>query len=97
MLGGGGDNVKLTHERMNLVYPPEIKKIAEFPSETLAPCHVAKVVGMAAVTIRYLAINEPDRLPFPCITSSKNSRVRIPKWPFLNSFGYYMTNGGDAG
>ena len=70
-------------------YPPQIQKIIDYPKDSLTAAQIAPVVGKDPNTIRYMARNMPERLPFPCITGGSYDRnVRFPKWPFLEAYGY---------
>ncbi len=70
------------------MYPPHIQKIIDLPKEQLTAAQIAPITGQDPNTIRYMARNMPERLPFPCIVGPTGRRVWIPKWPFLNAFGY---------
>lgn len=69
-------------------YPPYIQRLADSPKEVLTAAQIAPIVGKDPNTLRYMARNMPERLPFPCIASENDRTVRFPKWPFLEAFGY---------
>ena len=70
------------------MYPDYIQKLMDCPKEHLTAAQIARVVGMDANSIRYLAREMPERLPFPAIVGPNNVSVRFPKRPFLKAFGY---------
>jgi hypothetical protein len=69
-------------------YPPHIQKLVDSPKEVLTANQIHKIAGKDPNTLRYMARNMPERLPFPCIANPNESSVRFPKWPFLEAFGY---------
>ena len=62
-----------------------IKEIAALETEVLTPNQVAPVLGVNPQSIRIQAVENPERLGFPVIVIG--SRVKIPKWPFLEYMG----------
>jgi len=70
------------------MYPPHIQKLIDHPKEYLVASQIAPIVGKDAHTIRYMARNMPERLPFPVITNPGQSNVVFPKIPFLKAYGY---------
>ena len=59
--------------------------------ESLTATQIAPVVNKDPHTLRYMARNMPERLPFPCFTSPVDRAVKFPKWPFLEAYGYKRT------
>ena len=67
---------------------PNIQALINHPKEYFTAAQIARIVGKDANTLRHMARNMPERLPFPCLVNPEESTVRFPKWPFLAAYGY---------
>lgn len=64
-----------------------IHEIMSMPDVTITPAVAAKAIGCDPQWIRLVAKTEPERLGFRTIRL--NSRVKIPRIPFLQYLGVY--------
>lgn len=68
--------------------PSYIQELIDWPKEYLVAAQIAPLIGKDPNTVRYMARNMPERLPFPCIVNPEQSTIRFPKRPFLRALGY---------
>lgn len=64
-----------------------IHEIMSMPDVTITPAVAAKAIGCDPQWIRLVAKTDPERLGFRIIRL--NSRVKIPRIPFLQYLGVY--------
>ncbi len=61
----------------------ELERIEALPKDMLVPADVAKILGCTPYLINVATRDGKNPFPFPVIRI--NSRVRIPKIPFLKA------------
>lgn len=59
-----------------------LNDIVTYPKETLTCKQVAAILGYGEYQLHQIAVNYPERLPFPVIVIG--NRVKIPKKAFLS-------------
>ena len=68
------------------MYPAVVQAILDYPKETITSQLLAPVLNKDPNTVRWLAKNRPNELPFPAIISGRS--VRFPKRRVLINLGY---------